>query len=241
MPRRVVAGVVCGALVVASTDAQAGPAQDLAQSKVVIGIERAVTFVTYETFTLTPQGGGTSVTESDTSLGLLSPDPSGVGDSFYLVPRLAFDFVVGSGFTLGGGAWIHTSVSRSQSSGGNSQDQPKPTYGGLAPRIGYILPMTDTLAFWPRAGIEYHSLSASSVGGGTGTTLSSGNTSFNQLAIDVEANLVIAPFEHFGLDLELFGAFPLTGTVSESQGSTTTNIDSAQLAVGLTAGLLGYF
>ena len=121
--------------------------------------------------------------------------PYGVSRStFYNLPRLAFDWLPIQNLTLGGAVWLYADLSatESTSTGGTSKstDQPKVTYWGIAPRVGYVIPMGDKLSFWPRAGIEYHDVSTSNVGAGSG--------SVTQFAIDVEAMLVISPWNHFG-------------------------------------------
>lgn len=51
--------------------------------------------------------------------------------------------------------------------------------------------LSDVLSLWPRAGVEYHNVSASSVNGSV-------SPSVDQFAIDAEVMLVISPWNHFG-------------------------------------------
>lgn len=72
-----------------------------------------------------------------------------------------------------------------------------------------------------------------------------GGNSLTQLALDVDALLVITPCNHFGITLGPGAALPLTG--SSTGGITIDGLksnfsyDTAMWWVGLNAGLLGYF
>jgi hypothetical protein len=236
------------------------PATDLSNSPIILSLERGLTFFTYaQTSTSQTQMGITaSATGTSTTIGLVGgyPYSNGAGALFPMVPRIGVDTVVGAHVTLGGGIWVLTDVSASASTNTSimgmsmmmSQDAPKGTYWGIAPRIGYLLPASSSVALWPRAGIEYHSVSTSTV---TNNGVMSGGNSLNQFSADLEANLVITPFPHFGINLALFGAIPLsgsdttnTGTTTNPGGTTTTNqttVNVSETVVGLTVGLLGYY
>jgi hypothetical protein len=198
-------------------------------------------------------GSSTSNSISGLSIGTLAGDPGSAANAFYLVPRLALDAVVAPHVTLGGAAWVYTQVSGSSSSGSISVDRPKATYFGLAPRVGYIAPLSDTVAFWPRAGIEYHTISTSSTTSAVGgSTVTFNGGSEHQLAADLEAHLVVTPWDHIGFDVELYGAIPITGgsstdasvSAAAATGVTSTSTpdeDISQLVVGLTAGMVAYW
>jgi hypothetical protein len=239
MLRRQVVPTIVSFVLVGSitTEAPAAPSEDLADSHVIVGVERVASFISYESLSATPSGGGTSTTYSLTALSLFASDPAGINDVFYMVPRVGLDAVV-SHVTLGGAAWVWTEVNITASSGGFSQDQPKATYWGIAPRVGYIVPLSNFVAFWPRVGVEYHSVNNTSV---TIGGASAGGLNLNQLAGDIEGNLVITPVSHVGFDIEVFGAIPLTGSASSSQNTGRGSINISEVAVALTAGLVGYF
>jgi hypothetical protein len=237
-------------IVLATNSAHAGddPTDALVQSRVVVGIERAVSFVSYESATVNQNGSSASSTASVTGLSILAADPAAAADVFYVVPRLAVDAVLVAHLTLGGAIFFWTDVANSVSTslGGSSVslDNPKRTYWGLAPRVGYIAPLGPTVALWPRAGVEYHNLGTSTV---TNDGASSGGESLSEFAMDLEANLVVAPFDHIGFTLTLYGAIPLSGSVSGSASlngapaSTSVNGNVSETAVGLTAGMLAFF
>jgi hypothetical protein len=106
------------------------------------------------------------------------------------------------------------------------------------------------VALWPRVGIEYHNASDSTVTNNVnGSTSTSGGNGLNQFAMDLEANLVITPVQHFGFNVLLFGAIPLSGSATTSStvsnGTTTmttmNSVNVSETVVGLTAGVIGFF
>ncbi len=112
---------------------------------------------------------------------------------------------------------------------------------GVAPRLGYIVPLTPSLAFWPRAGVAYSTVSKSSSNSASATSFGS-VASLNQFSVDLEGNLVYSPFPHLGFDLELFGSIPASGNASVDNGNgTSSSIPIAEAVVGLTGGILGWF
>ena len=136
--------------------------------------------------------------------------------------------------------WAYTQLtatdSHSPASGSStSTDQPKVTYWGLAPRVGYIAPLGDTLSLWPRAGIEYHNVNASSV--------------ITQFSIEAEVMLVISPWNHLGFTVGPTVDVPVTGKSSSASATgtgttgpaTATHFDSAMFQIGFSAGMLGHF
>ncbi|HEX3344583.1 MAG TPA: hypothetical protein VHS09_08415 [Polyangiaceae bacterium] len=206
--------------------------------------DRLLPLLSYES--IKTSSNGASDTQSRFSLALMNSGPYGVFSSFYNLPRVSLDWLPVQNLTIGLSTWLYTDLTASDSvspGGGaasKSTDQPKVTYWGLAPRIGYVIPLGEKLYIWPRAGIEYHSVSTSDVGNGSG--------SIQQFAIDAEAMLVISPWNHFGFTVGPTVDIPVTGeqtlTSASSTGTTATSptkVDSAMFQVGLSAGMLGHF
>jgi hypothetical protein len=86
----------------------------------------------------------------------LNNGPYGVFPSFYNLPRVGFDWLPIRNLTLGGAAWFYAdpqaSESQSPANGpSKSTDQPRATYWGVPPRVGYVFPFGDKLSLWPRA------------------------------------------------------------------------------------------
>jgi opacity protein-like surface antigen len=212
----------------------------------IVSAERLIPFMSYESVKTT-QSDGSSETKSDLSLGILSNAPYTAFGTFYNLPRLAFDWLPVRNLTLGGALWAYTQLTATDSqtpAGGSSKstDQPKVTYWGVAPRVGYVVPLGDVLSIWPRAGVEYHNVSASSVNGSV-------SPSVDQFAIDAEVFLVISPWNHFGFTVGPTIDIPVSGksTSASATGTgttgaaTATSFDSAMFQLGVSAGMLGHF
>jgi len=228
----------------------AGPAADFASAgTAIVSVDQLMPIVDYESTTETG-AGGSKTTDSATSIALVT---AGGGNgasaiSFKVLPRIAFDYVVGPGVTLGGSAWVFTNLSANQSTtpggGGSSTstDEPKGTYWGVAPRVGYVFPLGDVVAVWPRVGIEYGDIEIGSVTN-NGVTTSGG--SVNQLALDLDGLLVVTPVRHFGFTIGPTAGVPLTGKINSTTTigtvSNTTSTDVSMWYVALTLGVLGYF
>src|SRR5690606_14350833 len=78
-------------------------------------------------------------------------------------PRVGVDYVMDGGLTLGGGiGYASVSGSTEVEGGGQSVESDGPAYSGLvfAPRVGYAMPLTESIDLWPRGGITYASLSS---------------------------------------------------------------------------------
>jgi opacity protein-like surface antigen len=213
---------------------------------IIVSAERLIPLTSYESVKTT-QSDGSSETKSDLSLGLLSNAPYTAFGTFYNLPRIAFDWIPVHNLTLGGAIWLYTELTASDSrspagSSSTSTDQPKVTYWGFAPRVGYVVPLSDVLSLWPRIGVEYHNVSASSVNGSV-------SPSVDQFAIDTEVMLVISPWNHFGFTVGPTIDIPVTGksTSAAATGTgttgtaTATNFDSTMFQVGVSAGMLGHF
>jgi hypothetical protein len=208
----------------------------------IVSVDRLLPLISYQSIKTSDDGA--SDTQSRLSIALMNSGPFQVFASFYNLPRLAFDWVPVQNLTLGGAAWLYTDLSATDSVSpatgpSTSTNQPKVTYWGVAPRVGYIIPMGDKLSFWPRAGVEYHNVSSSDVGSGSGST--------TQFAFDAEALLVISPWNHFGFTVGPTVDVPITGEVTTTSAttaggtSTSTRENSAMFQVGLSAGVLGHF
>ena len=210
----------------------------------IVSADRLLPLLSYQSIKTT-QSDGSSDTQSRFSLALMNNGPYGVFASFYNLPRLGFDWLPIRNLTLGGAAWLYTDLQatddQSPANGSSkSTNQPKVTYWGVAPRVGYIIPLGDKLSVWPRAGVEYHNVSTSDVGSGSG--------SITQFSLEAEAMLVLSPWNHFGFqvgptaDIPLTGSQTVTGTGTGTGGTTSTaKVDSAMFQVGLSAGMLGHF
>jgi opacity protein-like surface antigen len=211
----------------------------------IVSVDRLLPLLSYQSIkTDNPNGGST--TDSRFSLALVGNGPFGAYQSFYNLPRLSFDWLPIQNLTLGGSVWLYTDLSSNQTvtpatGASTTSDQPKTTYWGIAPRVGYVVPLSEKFSFWPRAGVEYYHVSTSDVGSGTGAV--------SQFAVDLEAMLVISPWHHLGFevgptaDIPVSGSQNVTSTTVANGTSTTVShqVNSAMFQIGMSAGMLGHF
>ncbi len=195
--------------------------------QLILGADRLIPLIAY---TAISEGSGQSnATQKSTSISLFGG--IGLAQSFYNVPRLAFDYAVTDNLTIGGAVFAYFMLSATQSSStGPSSDASKLTLLGVAPRIGYVLPLSSSVWFWPRAGITYDWLSISPPTGSSNTV--------NQFAANVEAMFVFSPVEHVGITLGPEVDIPIRGSASPGTGPS---MDASQFHIGLTAGLNVWF
>jgi hypothetical protein len=248
MIRTTTVGAVAAVLVLAgSAHAKEGQGPSRFGTKgFILSADRLIPLTSYESVKTT-QSDGSSETKADLSLGFLSNAPYTAFGTFYNLPRLGFDWLPVRNLTLGGATWLYTQFSATDSTSpangpSKSKDLPKVTYWGIAPRVGYIVPLGESLSLWPRAGVEYHNVSASKISG----TVS---PSVDQFAIEAEVMLVISPWNHFGITVGPTLDVPVGGKSTSALATgtgttgpaTATSFDSAMFQVGMSAGLLGHF
>jgi hypothetical protein len=175
-------------------------------------------------------------TNSTTNLGL------GLGfalDSPSIV-RVGVDYIMVGGLSLGG-ALGYASISRSSEveGGGVSAESDGPTFSALVlgPRVGYVLPLTDSLDLWPRGGITYDSLTTES----TTIDLMGGETtvesSTSDVFLTVEVPLLVLAAPNFGFLI----APTLDYAISRSEefDGTENEADLSAMGVGLRFGVTG--
>jgi len=85
------------------------------------------------------------------------------------------------------------------------------TLFGIAPRVGYNIPITDMISFWPKVYFSYLTVNASSNGNSSGA---------NAAAIGLFAPLMFVPTPHFFLGI---GPDFSTQLSSNATGTTTVN------------------
>jgi len=148
---------------------------------------------------------------SDAQLSLIGQSYSGngaPGNTFQLVLMPAADYFIIQNLSLGGYLeYAHTSQSGTNGGPGTSSD----TFG-VGPRIGYDIPLTDSISFWPKAFIGFSS-----------TNFSQGNASGGQngWSIGIYAPFLLHPSEHFFLGLGPELATQLSNSVSQGNQSAS--------------------
>jgi hypothetical protein len=125
-------------------------------------------------------------------------DNGGSGTAFALSP--AVDYFVINSLSIG----VDGLIGVLNPAHGNSGSGTTITIFGIAPRVGYNLPITDSISWWPKVYFEYVTASSSNNGG-------SGNVS----AIGLFAPFMFEPARHF-----LIGIGP---NVSTQLGNNSTS------------------
>lgn len=253
---------VLGAFAAALLAPSIAKAQDAhgfgSQTQIILSADRLVPVFAYTSTTVTQNQGGTTVksSQSDSSTSLLwGSDGQGLllgPRSPHTVPRVGFDFVVIPHLTVGGTVAFAFSLggSRETETTQNNQtttvktDSPSQTVIALGPRVGYILPLGDLLAFWPRGGFSFYSLKSTTEDtDNNGTTRDTNRAT--AFSLDLDPQLVITPIEHFFFNVGPLVNIPITGSVTRERvrGATTTSVenDLSLWHIGITAGLGGWF
>jgi hypothetical protein len=161
-----------------------------------------------------------------------------------IIPRLTLGAAFAFGFGLGG-TNENENLGPGNTRATQTTDSPTATAIGLAPRVGYIIPLSDLFAFWPRLGFAFYSVSSSAenvTGGGAIETIRRTDTLFS---LDLDPQFVLIPFEHFFIHGGPVVNVPLSGSRSRASTSGTTEstvtFDASVFNVGLSLGLGGWF
>jgi len=229
------------------------------KSQLILSADRLVPLFSFSRSSVTATQNGVDLTSSTTGTGislLWGRDQSNSGlltaVNPHSLPRVGFDFTVIQNLTVGGSIAFGFGLGGTQeveSVNGatvvtRSSDAPTGTAIGLAPRVGYVLGLNDWLAFWPRLGFAFYSISSKTeeLDNNVTTTRS---TTYTQFSLDLDPQLTFVPFEHFFFHVGPLLSIPFAGTLSTetSRGATTTtvDVDAATLHFGISAGLGGYF
>ncbi len=168
------------------------------------------------------------------------------------IPRVAFDVTVinrltlgaGIAFAFGLGGSIKTESINGATVTSRKSDAPTGTAIGLVPRIGYILPLGEHFAFWPRAGFGFYSVSFKADTTANNGVISTTKASDTAFSLDLDPQFAIIPTEHFFITVGPIVNIPIAGSRSTSTtvGATTTEVenDTSIFHLGLTAGLGGW-
>jgi hypothetical protein len=203
------------------------------QGQFIISADRLMPLFAYES-EKHANGDGTSDTTTVTSIALVTHNPDHV--TLYNVPRFAFDYTVWKHLTVGGSVWAYFQLGNSTTTSGNgmpdiTREHSKTTFWGLAPRVGWILHLSDLFAFWPRGGFSFADMALSQTGSPTTT----------QWAIDLEPMFVFTPVPHAAITAGPVVDIPFAGSISSSMNGTTVSVDETMFHFGLTGGLLIWF
>ncbi|MEZ4221914.1 MAG: hypothetical protein R3B13_13360 [Polyangiaceae bacterium] len=205
-----------------------------AQGTFAVGAERLFGFAhtTIKTEIDTPAGTAESDTTSDTFFFLGSIDGTP-----WVAPRIGFDYFIIDSLSLGG-SLTYVSDSRETDNtqpNGNTNRGPDVDDSAIlfAPRVGYAYMFSEVVGIWPRGGLSYVS----------GKHKEDDNEdSFHNLALSLEAMLVIAPVPHAGFLVGPTLDFPFVGSGERDNGQQKTDIDKYRITtIGLQAGMFVWF
>ncbi len=212
------------------------------QGQLILSADRLSPLFSYSRVK-TDQGGGDSTTQSTTSMNLFW---AGNTQDFYDIPRAGLDYVIAPNLTLGGTVFVTVPMSSTRSTTQNNvttdRDGTKVDAFGLGVRVGYAMPLTPRISFWPRGGISYTRVGTTNQQqGGNGNTTSSTVT---QTAINLEPLFVFSLAPHLGIELGPVIDVPLSGNTHDEvqvmNMTVSSDNSSSQFHFGITAGLLGY-
>jgi hypothetical protein len=156
------------------------------------------------------------------------------------LPRLAVDFILGSGVTLGGTLAIGTSTARQKIeltdyAGSETDELGEDSWVLFTPRVGYLAWTSPHFALWPRAGLTFISVEH------TPDDEEESSMNANLSMLNAELQLVASPAEHFAFTIGVAGDIGLGGTSEiEDEYGDTTSVDMTSSGFGVVFGLMGY-
>jgi hypothetical protein len=180
----------------------------------------------------------TSATASWTTIALFG---NGAISNVHSMPRLALDYFVVEGFSLGGSFVYWRMSGELEPEEGDATDLPTLSSVLFNPRLGYSFVIDETLAIWPRAGITYgNSKSEQTTPSATGDVDTS--LSLSTWAITAEVPFVISPIENFAITAAPFIDFGVGGTLTtESDPGESVEVDAKMTTFGAWIGIAGYY
>jgi hypothetical protein len=174
----------------------------------------------------------------------------------YKTPRIGFDYVLIPNLTIGGNLFAFFTFGSSGNvhyeNGNGTQtsdfkvDVPNASILGIAPRVGYILRLSDLIGFWFRGGFFYFTEGASvDVHDQQGNVTRTDSINAWQFGLSLDPQLVITPWPHFGIMAGLTGDIPIAGGASYQRvtGPQTdrTSYSFTSFYFGATAGIFVWF
>lgn len=243
MRKMVVASMALGLLLVAG----AAQAEDKFGTGIILGADRLWGIGMYSITETTKTSGQPDVEtkESATPVNLFF---GGQQPSVYHMPRLAFDYGLGNGLTVGGSLGFSTMTPKSKQTKpeeSSEQEGAKTSAWFIAPRVGYALELAEGIYIWPRAGITYYS-------GKSTTKVDAGTSSYDVestrsgFGLNIEGMLLWSPVPHFGLTIGPVIDYTLSGSTDRKITPTPPVADDSErsfkeMNIGLASGVVGWF
>jgi hypothetical protein len=159
---------------------------------------------------------GQLTVSSDSSLAISHKTVSGVSESTTEVTLLpAVDYFVAHNLSIGGFVGLDYTKTGSEHS----------TVFGIGPRVGYNIPLSNRISFWPKLGFSY---THTSVGGSIdveGVSVGSPTVSGDHITLNIFAPIMFHPVTHF-----FVGFGPALDT--DLSGDAKTTDIAARLTIG---------
>lgn len=223
------------------------------RGQLILTADRLLPLASFTAQTITASQGATETKTSDrgASFALLVGREPGLG-SMHTVPRLAVDFAVmdhltvGTSFVVAFGLGGSHSEERTQNGGATARkhNAPEATILGFAPRVGYVVPLSARLAFWPRAGVAFYSARSKTEQSNDAGAVSTTTDSDTLFSFDVDPQLVWSPATGFFLHGGPIANLPLSGAHTSEfaqAGSAGTRTDDLSVShVGVSVALGGW-
>ena len=201
-----------------------------AKSQLSISAERIFGFVSS---TETTEPGMLEISTTTQTIGFIA---QGQASSPYSVPRLALDYFVADGVSVGGSIGYATSSSETETSGGGTSvtmEGDTTTTFLFTFRGGYAHMFSRSAGIWPRLGFTYHSVGSEDPDGNSEFTVSG-------LALGLEVQFVLSPVEHFAFTVGPSFDVGLGGSSEASNGGTSVETDTTITDIAITVGVLGW-
>lgn len=250
-------------LVSASSASAGGDANGFGEKhQLIVSADRLLPVIGYTHASVSSTDNGQEVTSSHSGANVsllfgssLAVPASNLVDP-HTLPRVAFDFTVIDHLTLGAALAFGVGFAGKQSqeavAGGvkttTKTDDPSSWVIGFAPRVGYVVPIGNHLAFWPRGGLGvYHAaLHQDRTVANADVETSVGDT---HLSLDLDPQLVIVPYPHLFCTVGPIANIPLAGsratetktTAGGATRSVSVDNDISVFRIGLSASIGGWF
>ncbi len=199
-----------------------------ADEGLAVGFERAFGLSSASVTAEGPNDSSTTNTTTNFGLGLASQ--SGVMG----LGRVGIDYIMDNQLSLGGAIGVSTSGGDTETKAAGitiNTESPSATSFVLAPRVGYVLSLSDKLSLWPRGGFTYAHVGVDAPNGDAVLSAS-------EIALSLEVPLLFMP--HGGVGFTLSPTLDWGLSYSVEQNGTDADGDYSALDLGLHFGIVAF-
>jgi hypothetical protein len=244
------------AILVSATGAHAeGDGPFGAHRQLMISADRLMPVFGYTAQTVTANDGDTKTVTTDSGVSaafLVGREPT-LG-LIHTIPRVAVDYTpiprltIGTAFVVAfgiGGTHLEERTPKNEPATKHETSNPGSTILGFAPRVGYIFPVGKKLAFWPRGGLAFYSVSSKRAAESELGVTSTATVTDTTFSLDLDPQLVWTPIPNVLVLVGPVANLPLSGShdTAFAQGSIDKDRsdDLTVFHLGLEAGLGFWF